>query len=141
MSPSPSRATLPVRPDIFLSAEDHETLSRLVGDMPAEGVAGLLQEELERAVICAPGDRPSGAAPLYRWLHYVDGRSSEPRRIQIVLPHEADIDAGRVSVLSHVGAGLIGLVEGHTIAWTDPTGAERSLTPVMIEDPEDPSGD
>lgn len=140
MSPSPSRATLPVRPDIFLSAEDHQTLSRLVGDMPAEGVAGLLQAELERAVICAPGDRPRGAVPLHRWLHYVDGRSSAPRRIQIVLPHEADIDAGRVSVLSHVGAGLIGLVEGHTIAWTDPTGAERSLTPVMIEDPEDPSG-
>ncbi|UQV19837.1 GreA/GreB family elongation factor [Brevundimonas albigilva] len=58
--------------------------------------------------------------------------------MQIVLPHEADIDAGKVSVLSHVGAGLIGLVEGRTIAWTDPSGAERSLTPVMIEDPEGP---
>jgi len=139
--PRIAQTTRPVRPDIFLSAEDHEILSRLVGDMPAEGVAGLLQEELERAVVCEPGDRPTGAAPLHRWLHYVDGRSSEPRRIQIVLPHEADIDAGKVSVLSHVGAGLIGLVEGHTIAWTDPTGAERSLTPVMIEDPEDPSED
>lgn len=137
MPSTASRATLPVRPDIFLSAEDHEILSRLVGDMPAEGVAGLLQEELERAVICEPGDRPKGAAPLHRWLHYVDGRASEPRRIQIVLPHEADIDAGKVSVLSHVGAGLIGLVEGHTIAWTDPSGAERSLTPVLIEDPEE----
>lgn len=136
-----AKATRPVRPDIFLSAKDHETLSRLVGDMPAEGVAGLLQEELERAVICEPGDRPKGAAPLHRWLHYVDGRGSEPRRIQIVLPHEADIDAGKVSVLSHVGAGLIGLVEGHTIAWTDPSGAERSLTPVLIEDPEEAHAD
>ena len=136
-----AKATRPVRPDIFLSAQDHETLSRLVGDMPAEGVAGLLQEELERAVICESGDRPKGAAPLHRWLHYVDGRASQPRRIQIVLPHEADIDAGKVSVLSHVGAGLIGLVEGHTIAWTDPSGAERSLTPVLIEDPEEAHAD
>ena len=46
-----SKSALPVRPDIFLSAEDHETLSRLVGDMPGEGVAGMLQDELERAVI------------------------------------------------------------------------------------------
>ena len=137
MSRSAPKTAAPARPDIFLSAEDHRTLSRLVGDMPAEGVAGLLQQELDRAVVCEPGDRPRGAAPLHRWLHYVDGRASEPRRIQIVLPHEADIDAGRVSVLSHVGAGLIGLVEGHTIAWSDPSGAERSLTPVMIEDPED----
>ena len=136
-----AKATRPVRPDIFLSAQDHETLSRLVGDMPAEGVAGLLQEELERAVICAPGDRPRGAVPLHRWLHYVDGRASEPRRIQIVLPHEADIDTGKVSVLSHVGAGLIGLVEGYTIAWTDPSGAERRLTPVLIEDPEEADAD
>ena len=75
------------------------------------------------------------------WLHYIDGRASDPRRIQIVLPNEADIDAGKVSVLSYVGAGLIGLVEGHTIAWTDPSGADRRLTPVMIEDPETPGGD
>ena len=33
MPSTASRATLPVRPDIFLSAEDHEILSRLVGDM------------------------------------------------------------------------------------------------------------
>jgi regulator of nucleoside diphosphate kinase len=131
-----SKSTLPIRPDIFLSAEDHETLSRLVGDMPGEGVTGMLQDELERAIICEPGDLPKGAVPLHRWLHYVDGRSAEPRRIQIVLPNEADIDAGKVSVLSHVGAGLIGLVEGYTISWSDPSGAERSLTPVMIEDAE-----
>ena len=136
-----SKSTLPVRPDIFLSAQDHDTLSRLVGDMPGDGVAGMLQEELERAVICKPGDLPKGAVPLNRWLHYIDGRASDPRRIQIVLPKDADIDAGKVSVLSHVGAGLIGLVEGHTIAWTDPSGAERSLTPVMVEDPEAPGGD
>ena len=39
-----TKSTLPVRPDIFLSAQDHDTLSRLVGDMPGEGVAGMLQE-------------------------------------------------------------------------------------------------
>ncbi|GAW41424.1 Regulator of nucleoside diphosphate kinase [Brevundimonas sp. SH203] len=128
------QSALPVRPDIFLSTHDHDALSRLVGDMPGEGVAGMLQEELERAIICEPGDLPRGAVPLDRWLHYVDGRNADPRRIQIVLPRDADIDAGKVSVLSHVGAGLIGLVEGCTIVWSDPSGAERSLTPVMIED-------
>ncbi|MFA4899188.1 MAG: GreA/GreB family elongation factor [Brevundimonas sp.] len=136
-----TKSTLPVRPDIFLSAQDHDTLSRLVGDMPGDGVAGMLQEELERAVICEPGDLPKGAVPLNRWLHYIDGRASDPRRIQIVLPKDADIDAGKVSVLSHVGAGLIGLVEGHAIAWTDPSGAARSLTPVMVQDPEILGGD
>ena len=53
------------------------------------------------------------------------------------MPQDADIDAGKVSILSHVGAGLIGLAEGRTIAWTDPSGAERRLTLVGIEEPED----
>ncbi|UQV19924.1 hypothetical protein MU852_09775 [Brevundimonas albigilva] len=76
MTSTASPAT-PARPDVFLSVEDHQTLSRLVGDMPAEGVAGLLQQELDRAIVCEPGERPAGAAPLHRWLHYVDGRSPQ----------------------------------------------------------------
>ena len=124
------------RPKIYIAAADHDRLSRLVGDMPGAGVAGLLQQELDRAVV-EPEGRPARGAPLYRWLHYVDGRSETPRRIQIVMPQDADIDAGKVSILSHVGAGLIGMAEGRTIAWTDPSGAERRLTLVRIEEPED----
>lgn len=124
---------MPARPKIFIGAQDHDRLSRLVGDMPGSGVAGLLQQELERAVV-EPQGRPPRGAPLYRWLHFVDGRSEAPRRIQIVMPEDADIDAGKVSILSHVGAGLIGMVEGRAIGWTDPSGAERRLTLVRIED-------
>ena len=50
------------------------------------------------------------------------------------MPEDADIDAGKVSILSHVGAGLIGMAEGRTIAWTDPSGAQRRLTLMRIED-------
>lgn len=133
MSPSPSDAALP---DIYLSLEDHDALSRLVGDLPGEGVAGLLQQELDRAVVCRPRECPPGAVGLNRWVHYVDERSDKPRRVQLVMPNQADIDAGRISILSHVGAGLIGMIEGETIAWTDPSGAERRLTVVLVEDPE-----
>ena len=113
-----TKSTLPLRPDIFLSAQDHDTLSRLVGDMPGDGVAGMLQEELERAVICEPGDLPKGAVPLNRWLHYIDGRASDPRRIQIVLPHGRQRDAvarGFRGLGTLVGwRGLHGQIHGHT---------------------------
>lgn len=124
---------MPAQPRIYLSAQDHDRLERLVGDLPGAGVAGLLQQELDRAVIDGD-DRPARGAPLYRWLTYVDDRSDTPRRIQIVMPEDADIDAGKVSILSHVGAGLIGMAEGRTIAWTDPSGAQRRLTLMRIED-------
>ena len=130
---TPRKGALPA---ITLRSDDFDALDRLVGDLPGTGPAGLLQQELDRAVV-EPEGRPARGAPLYRWLHYVDGRSETPRRIQIVMPQDADIDAGKVSILSHVGAGLIGLAEGRTIAWTDPSGAERRLTLVRIEEPED----
>ena len=124
-------------PEIFLTPDDHTRLSLLVGDGEAQGVAGLLQQELDRATLCAAAERPAPAVGLDRWLHYTDGRPRDARRIKIVMPQDADIDAGCISALSYVGAGLIGLVEGETILWPDPSGALRPLTPILIED-EDP---
>ena len=130
-SREPALASLP---EIFLTPEEHDQLSRLVGDHEATGVAGLLQQELDRATVA--DDRPSHAVGLDRWVHYTDGRAADLRRVKIVLPHEADIDSGLISALSHVGAGLIGLTEGQSILGPDPSGAVRKLTPVLVEDPE-----
>lgn len=123
-----------VLPAIVLGRADHDVLNRLVGDLPGEGPAGLLQQELDRAEVCDDADLPKTAVTLNRWLHYVDDRHPEARRVQIVLPREADIDSGRISILSHVGAGLIGLSEGQSIVWPDPAGVMRRLTPVLVED-------
>lgn len=122
-------------PPIFISAEDHETLSRLVGDIEGDGPVGLLQLELDRAIICEEGELPPLAIGLNRWLHYVDDRRPEARRVRIVLPQDADIDSGSISALSYVGSGLIGLTEGRSIEWPDQTGAVRKLTPILVEEP------
>lgn len=134
MTTAKTRGRPPALPAILLSRQDFDALDRLVGDLPGTGPAGLLQQELDRAEVCDAVDLPKTAVGLNRWVHYADDRHLEVRRVQLVLPHEADIDAGRVSVLSHVGAGLIGLTEGQSIHWPDPTGAVRRLTPVLVED-------
>lgn len=121
-------------PAIALSSEDHRALERLIGDQPSTGPAALLQQELDRAEILDPAEMPPDVVTLNRWLHYTDGRGQIVRRIQLVMPADADIDEGRVSILSHVGAGLIGLKEGQSIDWPDPSGGARTLTPVLIED-------
>lgn len=136
MTTAKTRGRPPALPAILLSRADFDALDRLVGDLPGTGPAGLLQQELDRAEVCDAVDMPHDVVTLNRWIHYADDRYPEGRRIQLVLPHEADIDAGRVSVLSHVGAGLIGLKEGQPIVWPDPSGETRKLTPVLIEDPD-----
>jgi regulator of nucleoside diphosphate kinase len=129
---------VPALPEIFLTPDEHARLSRLIGDAWApEGVAGLLQQELDRATVCDPAERPGHAVGLDRWIHYTDGRTATSRRVRIVMPQDADVDAGRISALSHVGCGLIGLLEGQSILWPDPSGATRKLTPILIEDPDD----
>lgn len=129
--PPPADASAPA---LILSETDFDALDRLIGDSPAAGPARLLRRELDRAELCAQERPPSDIVALNRWLHYVDGRSEQARRIRLVLPHEADIDTGRVSVLSYVGAGLIGLKEGESIEWPDASGARRRLTPILVED-------
>ncbi|KQW82499.1 GreA/GreB family elongation factor [Brevundimonas sp. Root1279] len=125
-------------PEIYLDPADHEALSRLIGNHDGVAATALLRHELDRATLCEGRDLPGDAVGLNRWVHYVDDRHvSSLRRVRLVLPWEADIDAGCISVLSHVGAGLIGLREGQAIDWPDPAGSLRRLTPVLVEDPED----
>lgn len=123
-------------PEIFLSRDDYDRLDQLLGDSDRQGAAGLLRREIDRAVILPSAELPRDAVGLYRWTHYVDDGAGQPRRVRLVLPTEADIDQGQVSVLSHVGAGLIGLREGQAIRWPDPSGRARKLTPILVEDPE-----
>ncbi len=137
MTTAKTRGRPPALPGIILSRADFDALDRLVGDLPGTGPAGLLQQELDRAEVCDDAAMPRDVVGLNRWLHYAADRHPEVRRVQLVLPREADIDAGRVSILSHVGAGLIGLKEGESIVWPDPSGETRKLTAVLIED-EDP---
>ncbi len=136
MTSHPSTAATPRLPSIHLTAEDHSLLSALVGDLDGDGPAALLQQELSRARI--NGGRPRAATVgLNRWVHYTDGHSHQTRRVKIVLPEQADIDQGLISPLSYVGAGLLGLAEGQSILWPDPSGRLRKLTPILIEDPDD----
>src|SRR3546814_10983915 len=58
---------------------------------------------------------------------FVDEGSGSRREVQLVYPENADIANGRISILTPVGAGLIGLSEGQTITWPDRDGHDRRL--------------
>jgi regulator of nucleoside diphosphate kinase len=58
--------------------------------------------------------------------------SGADRTVELVYPRDADISAGRVSILTPVGAGVIGLRTGQSILWPDRDGRERKLTIVKV---------
>ena len=126
-------------PQITIAQETVDHLEALVegasARMPA--LAERLLEELSRARILPAARMPADVVGIGSRVTWRDESTGQEQSATLVWPEAADIDAGRVSILSHVGAGLIGLKEGESINWPDPSGETRKLTAVLIED-EDP---
>ena len=127
----------PARPPITLIDTEAEALSNLAMawlDRSAMG-ANLLLQELDRAETYDRTSLPPNVATMMSHVVYVDERSGEKREVQLVYPKDADIGAGRLSILTPVGAGLIGLRTGQAISWPDRTGKERLLTIARVKRP------
>ena len=95
-------------------------------------ISQLLLEEVSRASISTAGSIPAEVVTMNARIAFRDASSDTVRTVQLVLPRDADISIGRVSILTPIGAGLIGLREGQSILWPDRTGNERELTIVKV---------
>ncbi|HWX49364.1 MAG TPA: nucleoside diphosphate kinase regulator [Roseomonas sp.] len=140
MSEETDRGTL--RPQLLMTAEDYARLMALaeVAARRSPLVANLLMEEADRAEVVPAGQMPAGVVTLGSIVEFHDATTSETRRVQVVLPGEADIAAGRISVLSLVGAGLMGLSQGQSIDWPTQDGRIRRLTVLRVEAPSREAG-
>jgi regulator of nucleoside diphosphate kinase len=132
-----------LRPPLLMSAEDHARLVALAGVITRRDplVARLLQEEADRAEVVPARQRPTDVVAVGSAVEFRDAATGETRRVRVVLPGEAAIAEGRISVLSLVGAGLMGLSEGQSIDWPTQDGRLRRLTVLRVhEHPGDGSG-
>jgi regulator of nucleoside diphosphate kinase len=124
------------RPAVYVTEADYERLANLAETHDTSGGA-LLAAELDRAIVIGDGDAPQTFARLLSVVEFRDLDSGRVRRLQLVPPDQADIDAGRVSVVTPVGAALIGLKPGDAIGLTAEDGRPRVLTILGVEAPHD----
>ena len=123
------------KPRILITAQDLEILESMVDLAPIRNAAiNLLEEELGRAVVVNQDLKARPFCRIGSWVTYEDMTSGQVRNIQIVLPAEADIDKRQVSVLSLVGASLLGLVADAEFSWTDDKGRPHRLRVVHVGD-------
>ncbi|MDP3173342.1 MAG: nucleoside diphosphate kinase regulator [Phenylobacterium sp.] len=117
------------RPPIVLRETDAERLSNLASQMEANAplAAGLLLDEIERADIRADHLVGDSIIGMHSVVEFVDGAHDLKQTVTLVYPTEADISEGRISILTPVGAGLIGLTAGQSISWPARDGRERIL--------------
>jgi regulator of nucleoside diphosphate kinase len=80
-------------------------------------VAETLLAELQRATVLAPDKLPDNVVRMGSTVGYRTDDGNE-RSVTLVYPAEADIAQGKISILTPIGAALIGLSVGQTIDWT-----------------------
>lgn len=127
------------RPPIHMIDSEAEALSNLALSVEDRlpDVSAMLIEEISRATLHARQAIAPDVVTMGARVAFVDEASGADRTVEIVFPREADIAAGRISILTPVGAGLIGLGTGQSIVWPDRDGHERRLTIVAVSQPRD----
>lgn len=120
-------------PNIIVSDADHGRLTDLATAALARlpEVAEELLSEMERAEIVADDRLP---ADVVRMGATVTFRTDDgpARTLTLVYPADESLDAHRLSVMTPVGAALIGLSEGQSISWTARDGREHRLTVTKV---------
>ena len=125
------------RPPIHLLASESDMIASLA--LQAEHrypvVAAMLLEEIERAELHEPGSLPEDAITLGSEVEFIDERTHQLRRVELVMPADANISLGKISILTPVGAALYGLRKEQSIDWPDLSGDVRKIRIVRVRQP------
>ena len=81
-----------------------------------------LQEELENAIVMSADSIPPQVVTIGRQVHIRDLEAGYHSQFRVVFPREADIRENRISVLSPMGASLIGAQAGDVVEVRAPRG-------------------
>jgi regulator of nucleoside diphosphate kinase len=122
------------KPTITMARSDHQRLTRLAESIAERNpaVAEALFVELERAHLVADDRLPRDVVRMGSTLRFSTD-AGEERTVTLVFPPEADIAEGRISILTPIGAALIGLAAGQSIDWTARDGRTHRLTVERVE--------
>jgi len=121
------------KPNIRISKTDHARLSILADTFAhrnAESYEELLAE-LDRARIVHDNALSIDVVRMGSQVSFATD-TGETRTVTLVFPGEADIAAGRISVLTPIGTALIGLAQGQSIQWTARDGRRHELSVLNV---------
>jgi regulator of nucleoside diphosphate kinase len=122
------------KPRIAIREKDFQTLSRLaeLATKSMPDVASYLEHELERARIVSGPAASARVVGMGSKVEYLDEATGRVHAVTLVYPAESDIEKGRVSILTPIGAALLGLSQGQSIEWSTRSGEPRQLTVLAL---------
>jgi regulator of nucleoside diphosphate kinase len=126
-------------PPIIIARRDFAHLERLADNALRERhpVGSFLMSEIRRAIVFDTDKRPDGVACINEWVTYrIDGDSQSESKV-LVCPEELRNGQIELSVLSPLGAAVLGLSIGHRMKFFSIEGGAHS---VIVEDVVAPAG-
>jgi regulator of nucleoside diphosphate kinase len=121
--------------ELIVSRQDFGRLDVLLGGA-ARGEMGKIREflldELARARVVDESEVPASVVAMHSTVEFRDEDTGHGMIAKLVYPHETDSGRQAVSVLTPVGAALIGLSEGQSIAYETPDHRSKTLTVLRV---------
>ena len=118
------------RPRIVIASTEHARLLALADKaLDAQPrVAEFLLDELNRAYVVPDGTCAANVVRIGSRVVYREDSTARVRRVTLTYPHAANIEQNRVSVLTPIGAALIGMSVAQAIEWPTPDGRRDAIT-------------
>lgn len=123
-----------------LTQIDYVRLTRLAL-LSDRGAAGAVQSLLEDSDLVASAAVPATVVTMYTQVLLQGDTGTAPYKVTLCYPDDAEPAQGFISVLSPLGASLLGLRTGDVARWCTPLGAQRTARIVEVLFQPEASGD
>ena len=127
-----------------LTEQDHVRLARLIqrlGGVPPSHLQGPIAAILDAAELVSSRAVSPDVVTMYSQVELADLGTGKRYRLTVCYPHDVEPALGFVSVLSPVGASLIGRHVGSIARWRTPGGDEGAAEVVALLFQPEASGD
>jgi regulator of nucleoside diphosphate kinase len=123
-------------PPLTLGQTDHNKLYALgeAGLDRNPDLAEILLTELDRAKVVNDAKLPDGVVRMGSRVTF-ETNSGQEQTVTLAYPVDANIEEGRISVMTPIGVALIGLKAGQSITWHDRADKRHKLTVLKVESP------
>jgi regulator of nucleoside diphosphate kinase len=123
-----------------LTQIDYVRLTRLAS-LSDRNACEAVQELLENSDLVASSGVPATVVTMYTQVLLQGDAHTAPYKVTLCYPDDAEPSQGFVSVLSPLGASLLGLREGDVARWPTPSGEERAARIMHVLFQPEASGD
>jgi len=95
-----------------------------------------LEDELQHARIVSPEQIPPYVVTMNTQARLIDTNTGKSLIYTLVFPNDADLEEGKLSILSDLGVAILGYSVGDTIDWEFPEGLKQFRIDTICFQPE-----